>query len=413
MTSLEPSASAQEPSASEQEPSASAQEPLAKQEEKHALVLSGGGARAAYQIGALRHIAKTIPEYRPQIVTGVSAGAINAVYLASSQKSWQEAVAGLSDLWLSIETNQVYRTDLGNMLKRALVWGLRIISGGRIGRTDVHGMVDNSPLRAFLGAHLPLEGQRISGIAENIEAGLLDSLAIITTSYGSGRSQAWIESKNQDAWTGSQLRARVAELTLDHVMASSALPIFFPAVRLNEAWHGDGGIRLTAPLSPALHLGATRILAVSPRATPVNVLPQDLRAAYPSPAQIVGTMMNAVFLDLLDYDAIQMKRINRLVEKVPVEKRDTFRQVEVMVLRPREDLGVLAREHEIALPRSFRFFERGLDDRSEPSSDALSMVMFEPEYLSLLIRLGEQDAAARHDEIESFIRGGICALPPV
>ncbi|NKB97044.1 MAG: patatin [Pseudomonadales bacterium] len=387
--------------------------PLTEQQEKHALVLSGGGARAAYQIGALRHIAKTIPEYRPQILTGVSAGAINAVYLASSQKSWQESVAGLAELWLSLETNRVYHTDIGNILKRAMVWTLRIISAGRLGRADVHGMVDNSPLRAFLGAHLPLDGQRISGIPENIEAGLLDSLAIITTSYGSGRSQAWIESKNQDAWTGSQLRARLSELTLDHVMASSALPIFFPAVRLNKAWHGDGGIRLTAPLSPALHLGATRILAVSPRSTPVNVLPEDLRTAYPSPAQIVSTMMNAVFLDLLDYDAIQMNRINRLVEKIPEDERGSFRQVDVMVLRPREDLGVLAREHEIELPRSFRFFERGLDNRTEPSSDALSMVMFEPEYLSLLIRLGEEDAAARHDEIESFIRGGACALPPV
>ena len=380
--------------------------------EQHALVLSGGGARAAYQIGALRHIAKTIPEYRPQILTGVSAGAISAVFLASSQKSWHDAVEELAGIWLALETERVYRTDLGSVMKRALVWGLRILSGGRLGRADVRGMVDNAPLRAFLGAHLPLEGQRVTGIAENIEAGLLNSLAVITTSYGSGRSQAWIESRDQNIWTGSQLRARLAETTLEHVMASAALPMFFPAVRLNDAWHGDGGIRLTAPLSPALHLGATRILAVSPRATPVNTVPMELRQNYPSPAQIAGTMMNAVFLDLLDYDAIQMNRINRLVDKIPESERGTFRKVDVMVLRPREDLGVLAREHSIELPSTFRFFESGLDDTREPSSDALSMVMFEPEYLSLLIRLGEEDAAARHDEIESFIRGEACAVPP-
>ena len=381
--------------------------------EQHALVLSGGGARAAYQIGALRHIAKTVPEYRPQILTGVSAGAINAVYLASSQKSWHAAVEGLADIWLSLETERVYRTDLSSVMKRAMIWGLRILSGGRLGRADVRGMVDNSPLRAFLGAHLPLDGQRITGIPENIEAGLLNSLAIITTSYGSGRSQAWIESRDQDVWTGSQLRARTAEITLDHVMASAALPMFFPAVHLDSAWHGDGGIRLTAPLSPALHLGATRILAVSPRATPVTTVPMELRANYPSPAQIAGTMMNAVFLDLLDYDAIQMNRMNRLIDKIPEEDRGTFRKVDVMVLRPREDLGVLAREHQIELPRTFRFFEGGLDDSTEPSSDALSMVMFEPEYLSLLIRLGEEDAAARHDELESFLRGEACAVPPI
>ena len=381
--------------------------------EQHALVLSGGGARAAYQIGALRHIAKTMPDYRPQIITGVSAGAISAVFLASSQKSWHDAVEELAKIWLSLETERVYRTDLGSVLQRTMVWGLRILSGGRLGRADIRGMVDNAPLRAFLGAHLPLDGQRVTGIAENIEAGLLNSLAIITTSYGSGRSQAWIESRDQDAWTGSQLRARISETTLDHVMASAALPMFFPAVQLNNAWHGDGGIRLTAPLSPALHLGATRILAVSPRATPVNTVPMELRDNYPSPAQIAGTMMNAVFLDLLDYDAIQMNRINRLVDKIPEAERGTFRKVDVMVLRPREDLGVLAREHQIEMPSTFRFFESGLDDKSEPSSDALSMVMFEPEYLSLLIRLGEEDAAARHDEIESFIRGEACAVPPV
>ena len=381
--------------------------------EQHALVLSGGGARAAYQIGALRHIAKTMPDYRPQIITGVSAGAISAVFLASSQKSWHDAVEELAKIWLSLETERVYRTDLGSVLQRTMVWGLRILSGGRLGRADIRGMVDNAPLRAFLGAHLPLDGQRVTGIAENIEAGLLNSLAIITTSYGSGRSQAWIESRDQDAWTGIQPRARISETTLDHVMASAALPMFFPAVQLNNAWHGDGGIRLTAPLSPALHLGATRILAVSPRATPVNTVPMELRDNYPSPAQIAGTMMNAVFLDLLDYDAIQMNRINRLVDKIPEAERGTFRKVDVMVLRPREDLGVLAREHQIEMPSTFRFFESGLDDKSEPSSDALSMVMFEPEYLSLLIRLGEEDAAARHDEIESFIRGEACAVPPV
>lgn len=373
--------------------------------EQQALVLSGGGARAAYQIGALRHIARTIPEYRPQILTGVSAGAINAVYLASSQKSWRASVEELAQLWLSLETNRVYHTDVSKVLKRGFIWGMRVLSAGKISLADIRGMVDNAPLRAFLGAHLPLDGQRITGIPENIEAGLLNSLAIITTSYGSGRSQAWIESRQQDAWMGGQLRARISEMTLDHVMASAALPVFFPAVRLAGAWHGDGGIRLTAPLSPALHLGATKILAVSPRATPVNPVPEAMRQQYPSPAQIASTMLNAVFLDLLDYDAIQMKRINTLVAKLPEEERGGMRHVDVLVLRPKKDLGMLARQHEIELPRSFRFFERGLDNESEPSSDALSMVMFEPEYLGLLIRLGEEDAAERHGEIEAFLRG--------
>lgn len=380
--------------------------------EKHALVLSGGGARAAYQVGALSYIAREIPDYRPQILTGVSAGAINAVYLASQRGSWRDAVDGLAKLWLSLDTQRVYRTDLRSISSRVFHWGMRIITGGRLGHADIRGMVDNAPLRAFLAAHLPLKGQRILGIQQNIEEQLLESLAIITTNYGSGRSGAWIESNHANLWEGSQLPAIETEMTLDHVMASAALPMFFPAVKLDSAWHGDGGIRLTAPLSPAMHLGATRILAVSPRATPVNVLPEELRLPYPSPAQIASTLMNAVFLDLLDYDAIQMNRFNRLIEMVPEDQRGNFRQAEVLVLRPREDLGKIAREHELQLPRSFRFFEGGLDDNKNPSSDALSMVMFNKEYLGLLLRLGEEDAQARHEEIESFLEGDTCALPP-
>ncbi len=382
------------------------------QPEKHALVLSGGGARAAYQVGALRYIAKALPDYRPQILTGISAGAINAAHLAAFQGSWAEAVSQLSNIWLSLDTEKVYVTGLSNVLRRVFVWGLRLISGGRLGNADIRGMVDNGPLREFLRVNLPLlEGERIAGIDENIAKGLLESLAIITTNYGSGRSVAWVEGNNPLLWERGQLRANDTHMTLDHIMASSALPLFFPAVRLDSAWHGDGGVRLTAPLSPALHLGATRILAVSPRSKPINAIPEELRDPYPSPAQIASVLLNAVFLDMLDYDALQMNRINRLVSKLAPDQTSDLRQVEVMVLRPREDLGKLAKQHEITMPRSFRFFERGLHNKESRSSDALSMVMFEPEYLALLIRLGEEDAADRADEIEAFLRGGACSLP--
>ena len=194
-------------------------------------------------------------------------------------------------------------------------------------------------------------------------------------------------------------------------MASAALPMFFPAVQLESGWHGDGGMRLTAPLSPALHLGATRILAVSPRTKPSFDLPSTMAVPYPSPAQIAGVLFNAVFLDMLDYDALQMNRINHLVSQLPEDQRDGLRKVDVMVLRPREDLGVLAQEHEINMPRAFRFFERGLNDRTVRSADALSMVIFEPEYLALLIRLGEEDTASRHDEIAAFLHGELDSVP--
>jgi NTE family protein len=353
-----------------------------------------------------------MPDYRPTILTGVSAGAINAVHLAAYRGDWRDAVEKLRDLWLSLDTEKVYYTDLRHVVKRVLRWGIHVLSGGRLGRAEIRGMVDNGPLEAFLRRALPLEGDRVIGIGANLEEKLLDALAIITTNYGSGRSVAWIEGGDANDWTRGQINARSTEIALTHIMASSALPLFFPAVALNDAWHGDGGIRLTAPLSPAMHLGASRILAVSPRVKPIVGRAGGENEPYPSPAQIAGVMLNAVFLDLLDYDALQMNRINHLVEQLDEEERGDFRRVDVMVLRPREDLGKLAAAHELDLPRAFRFFERGLTDGSNSrSADALSMVIFEPDYLALLMRLGEEDAAARSDEIEAFLRGETGSVP--
>ena len=381
---------------------------------EQAILLAGGGARAAYQVGCLRYIARAMPDYRPRILTGVSAGAINAVHLASYRGSWRDAVEALRRLWLGMDTEQVFRTELRVLLGKMVGALLPVLSGGRLENRRIHGMVDNTPLRDFLAGVLPLEDGRVLGIEENLADGVLAALAIMTTNYDSGRSTAWVQRKTPLGWGKAQLRAEFTDITLDHIMASAALPIFFPAVSLGTAWHGDGGVRLTAPLSPALHLGAERILAVSPRSRPVpaNAIPPAPELpAYPSPAQIAGIMLNAVFLDILDYDALQMSRINKLLHGLPEENRHGFRPVEVMVLRPSRDLGVLAADNEVRLPRAFRFFERGLSSRDMKSADALSMVNFEPEYLATLIEMGEQDAEARGEEIQSFLSGGSCSVP--
>ena len=374
-------------------------------------MLSGGGARAAYQVGCLRHIAKVMPTYRPRILTGVSAGAINAIHLAAHRGNWWDAVQDLSDLWLSLRTQKVYRTDLTHVLYRVAHWGLKVASSGRLGRKDIRGMVDASPLRDFLNDHVPNNAGRVTGIEDNLQDGLLDALAIITTSYAQSRSVAWVEAAAGIQIERGQLYPRAAQLNIDHVLASAALPLFFPAIQLDGTWHGDGGVRLTAPLSPALHLGATRILAVSPRARVPRIeegAALSTNPSYPSPAKIAGVLLNAVFLDLLDFDALQMQRINSLLAdsaNTAKAAAKRYRQVDVMVVRPERDLGVIAREHEISLPRSFRYFERGLGNPNEPTADALSMVMFEPEYLGLLMDLGEKDAEARSEEIQAFLRG--------
>ena len=371
-----------------------------------ALVLSGGGARAAYQVGCLRALSQALPNYRPQILTGVSAGAINATHLAAFQGSWQDSVEALVGLWQHMRTDKVYRTGLGPMMGRMAHWGLHFVSGGRLGRNDIRGMVQNAPLRSYLQEHLaadPATGE-ICGVDQNLADGWLKALAVMTTNYASGRSEAWVDTLEETIWSVSQVSARPTSLTIDHVMASAALPFFFPAVRLRNHWHGDGGVRLAAPLSPALRLGAKRILAVSPRVKPQR--PEEgLATSYPSPGQVAGVMLNAVFLDLLDFDALQMQRINDLLRRIPQQNWGNQRQVDVMVLRPQQDLGQIARQSQPEMPGAFRFFAGGFGGRDEPTADALSMVNFEPGYVGQLIAFGEQDTHERMDEIEAFLRG--------
>jgi NTE family protein len=187
-------------------------------------------------------------------------------------------------------------------------------------------------------------------------------------------------------------------------MASAALPLLFPAVQLGKAWYGDGGIRLTAPLSPALHLGARRIMAISTRyhRTPAEEDTPNIYG-YPPPAQVAGVLLNAVFLDLLDNDALRLERLNRLLESLPPEHRYGLEPVKLLVLRPSQDLGKLAGRFEARLPRSFRFLTRGLGTRETESPDVLSLILFQPDYVRALIEVGEADAEARAEEIEAFL----------
>jgi NTE family protein len=188
------------------------------------------------------------------------------------------------------------------------------------------------------------------------------------------------------------------------VVASSALPFLFPAVEIEGAWYGDGGIRLTAPLSPAVHLGARRILAVSTRYAPTGrEAERPAIVDYPPPAQVAGVLYNAIFLDQLDSDAYQMRQINKLVEKLPQEDRDGLRHIDLLMLRPSIDLGRLANEYEPDLPRALRFLTRGLGTKETRSNDMLSLVMFQSDYVRRLVELGEADAAARIRDIRQFL----------
>ena len=370
-----------------------------------ALVLTGGGARAAYQVGYLRWIAQHIPTVNFPIVTGVSAGAVNAAYLAAHSGTHAEAAAQLCQLWRSLSVDQVFRVDSTSLISHVTRWGVRLVSGGGRVAPGVRGFVDTAPLRRTL-RHVfgTMSGGMPAGIARQLARHQLSALALVTINYGTGQSIIWIQGRGLDGWERPKRRSRKTRISLEHVLASSALPMFFPAVKLDGEWYGDGGIRLTAPCSPAIHLGATRILAVTTRHE-LSREEADTSAVsgYPPPLQISGQLLNAIFLDDLGRDALELQRINRLLQEVPPEKRMGLRPIQLLVARPSRDLGRLANQFEPRMPRVLRHLFRGLGSRETSQPDVLSLLLFDPEYLSALIELGEADAAAQEDEIRALL----------
>jgi NTE family protein len=369
-----------------------------------ALVMGGGGARGAYQVGLLRHLARKFPTLRLPILTGVSAGALNVAHLAQHTGTFAEAVASLERLWRSLRPEQVYRVDPPALLANLVRWGVRLVSGGTVSETQTRGLVDTNPLRAFLERALVPRDGVLGGIDHNLARGTLRAVALSTTDYGTGQSIVWMQGRNIEEWERPKRRSVSTRLTVDHVMGSAALPFFFPAVRIDDSWHGDGGIRLTAPLSPALHLGAHKILAISTRYDRSQAeANRPLIRGYPPPAQVLSILYNAIFLDLIDQDVLRLEKMNFVLRKLPPEQRSGMRVVNILVLRPSRDLGKLSREYEPLLPGFFRFMTRGLGTRETASPDILSLLMFQENYLGRLIELGEADADARSDEIEEFV----------
>jgi NTE family protein len=369
------------------------------------IVMTGGGARAAYQVGFLRCVAKRFPELRVPYVTGVSAGAINAALLASHHGSFLQAIAELSELWGNLTVTDVFRTDSRSLAMNVWNWMRQLSSGGIGSHRLVRGLVDTHPLRAYLTEVLHAVDGELTGVQYNLDCGRLKALAISTTSYSTGQSVTWIQGKDVQLWKRPQRRPVMATIGVDHIMASAALPLFFPAVRVDSAWYGDGGIRLIAPLSPVVHLGARKIIAVSTRYAATEAeASQEKVQGYPPPAQVMGILLNSIFLDLLDHDAVRLERLNQLIDGLPEENRRGLRQVRLLTLRPSRDLGRMAGEFESQLPRAFRFMTRGLGTKETRSPDFLSMVLFQPDYLGALIEIGEKDAEARVGEIEAFLR---------
>jgi len=368
-----------------------------------ALVLGGGGARASYQVGFLRGIARMFPNANFPILTGVSAGAINAAHLASCTEPFPESVERLVTLWRSLSMEQVFRTDLANVGSHMMRWALRLVGGGTVFSPKTHGMVNIDPLRETLRGAFNAPDGRLNGIDENIAAGRLAALGITTTNYSIGQAITWTQGREVAGWKRPGRRSMPAALTVDHIVASCSLPLFFPAIQIGNHWHGDGGVQMIGPLSPAIYLGADRIMAISNRHVPDSGETGDETFGYPSPASVIGLLLRAIFLDMFDYDALVIERVNEMLRHLPAGAAPGLRPVDLLMLRPSVNLAQLANEFEANLPRGFRFALRGLGTGKNSRADLLATLLFQSDYISRLIEIGERDALARHDEIGAFL----------
>ncbi len=382
------------------------------------ILLPGGGARSAYQAGVIRYIAEAFPEAYFPIQTGVSAGAINAAHLGNHTGTFKEAAQHVVDAWTGRELEDIILVESRLSLLWDLFWDARAVPPDEPTSADVrstHGLLDTTPLSETLHDHLDEPDGTLSGVRPNLADGRLQALAVMTTDYATGQTVTWVQGEGFDAWERPDRIGRRTQLTVDHVMASTALPLVFPAVRIDDSWYGDGGIRLSAPLAPAVHLGADKILAISTqysrsRAESEEIVLKD----YPPTSQIVGVLMNSIFLDSLPQDAHTMHRINTLVEELPPRKRHGMRPLELLQIRPSEDLDALAHDFKDQVPAPIQLLTSGLGTRERESPDWLSVLLFHPGYIEQLLEIGYGDAQDKHDQLEAFLADTVAdtADPP-
>jgi NTE family protein len=371
-----------------------------------AVMLTGGGARAAYQVGLIKGLANHFPALRIRIITGASAGAINAAYLAAHQGPLMEKARQLEKMWCELSCDSIYRFDWKVFLPLRAALASVLPKKSRFTRSRAHALVDTSPLRCLVCRILETTGgEPIVGIEENIRSGELTALALMTLDYSTGQTVRWVQGRNDfDSYEGPNRRTAITQFTVDHVMASAALPFIFPAVRIGRAFHGDGGIRMAAPLSPAVHLGATRIIAMSTGyLRGPEEASQPVVTGYPPAAQILGQLVNAIFLDGIEEDVARMQRMNELLRKMAPHERDGLKPVDLLVLRPSVDLGKISAEYEHFLPRKLKLLVRAMGVKETESPDFISLLMFEPSFTRRLIDLGEADIASRLPEIRAFL----------
>ena len=377
------------------------------------LVLVGGGARAAYQAGALKAVSEILGENSAasqspyQIISGVSAGAINAGMLASHADDIPAAITKLYRIWNHLEMKDVIKGDAVSLSGIAFRWLRDLIFGGMLPeRVASNFLLDATPLHSLIKNETDF-----AAIHRHIQEGRLSAFSVSATNYSTGSEIVFFDGNEKlKTWSRSNRLSFKTEIRLEHILASASIPFLFRPIWIDGFCYGDGSLRQGAPLSPSVHLGADRILAISVRHQRSQGLTERVNEVEPrqeiSLAQIAGVVLNAAFFDGLDYDAERMQRINKTIGSLPEEIRKNngllMKKIPLLVLRPSRDLGQMASAHFKCFPRTLQYLMRGIGASEKKGSELLSYLAFEHTYCARLLELGYEDTWAQKDEVHQF-----------
>ncbi|MCW8964722.1 MAG: patatin-like phospholipase family protein [Gammaproteobacteria bacterium] len=366
------------------------------------LVLPGGGARNAYQVGVLRAVADILPPENDNpfpVITGTSSGAINATLLASTAGEFRNGIERLAGVWENFESSMVFYADNWSALRSASNWALTLLSAG-FATGHPKSVLDNQPLRELLESHI-----RFARIQHAIDRGDLRALGVTSSGYDTGMSTCYYQGDQAiDPWRRTHRCGVPVELRIDHLMASIAIPLIFPSVKVNGEYHGDGTMRETAPLSPALHLGANRLLIIGVQDESHS---SDEDPEYPSIGQISGYVLDTLFMDRLNADIERLNRINLTIAETGVQSVElegkTLKPVEFLVISPSMDLSEIVAKYMKRAPTSVRALLRGMGALNRAGRPLISYLLFEGAFCHELIELGYEDGMRQRDAISQLL----------